>query len=234
MKKSLLLAAIASSSVALADQVSSTYDDCIGRNVASFTLTLGDVAGTLTNNSSGSMFWNSGGESDITPAWTNTAAVDAMNQDLGLSLTATDVMDVSCTGNGGSIATMTLDFSNSVYSGYTGLVTLYFTVGQMAGPGPMTSITTTGISGATFQYATYGGDGFTDTATFSSGKGMSTLVKMTGTLEGDTLTISSTNGKNGFGMVALKGISTDAVPEPTTATLSLLALAGLAARRRRR
>lgn len=50
-----------------------------------------------------------------------------------------------------------------------------------------------------------------------------------------TLTVAK-GAENGGSYVGLKGatFSTPAVPEPTTATLSLLALAGLAARRRRR
>ena len=50
-----------------------------------------------------------------------------------------------------------------------------------------------------------------------------------------TLTVAN-GGTNGGSFVGLKGatFSTPTVPEPTTATLSLLALAGLAARRRRR
>ena len=47
-----------------------------------------------------------------------------------------------------------------------------------------------------------------------------------------SLTVSKNSGKGSF--VGLKSATFKVVPEPTTATLSLLALAGLAARRRRK
>lgn len=50
-----------------------------------------------------------------------------------------------------------------------------------------------------------------------------------------TLTATRTNEGNGQGtFVGLKGASFQFIPEPTTATLSLLALAGLSVRRRRK
>ncbi|MBQ7023191.1 MAG: PEP-CTERM sorting domain-containing protein [Akkermansia sp.] len=48
------------------------------------------------------------------------------------------------------------------------------------------------------------------------------------------LVVSAGSNGNGGSFVGLKGATFSNVPEPTTATLSLLALAGLAARRRRR
>ena len=51
-----------------------------------------------------------------------------------------------------------------------------------------------------------------------------------------TLKVTANSGASvkGIGYVLTKKTASDSVPEPTTATLSLLALAGLAARRRRR
>jgi len=46
--------------------------------------------------------------------------------------------------------------------------------------------------------------------------------------------LSTNNGKTTFTNITLTQLDNKLVPEPTTATLSLLALAGLAARRRRR
>ena len=56
------------------------------------------------------------------------------------------------------------------------------------------------------------------------------MVRVTGELsDSQAVAFAADASKNGWAMVAAAS-----VPEPTTATLSLLALAGLAARRRRR
>ena len=56
------------------------------------------------------------------------------------------------------------------------------------------------------------------------------IFKVTGVLESTSLTMAQGGtAKNGW-----QTLSYVVVPEPTTATLSLLALAGLAARRRRK
>ena len=50
--------------------------------------------------------------------------------------------------------------------------------------------------------------------------------------DGMVYTVADIRGKSGASIKGLSLLATAAVPEPTTATLSLLALAGLAARRR--
>lgn len=69
-----------------------------------------------------------------------------------------------------------------------------------------------------------------------SGKGRVSLTNMTSLPGGDgTYTNNTINGWKGFYIPQVKFTSTTpAVPEPATATLSLLALAGLAVRRRRK
>ncbi len=229
--KAVFICILSAATIASAVQVESTSASCVSHNVASVSFTLGDVSGQLAP-TVGNLYDTS---YDVNEAWNNDAALALMNQDLGLTLTANDLMSLNASGNGGSDATLTLNFTNSAYADYTAPITLYFTVGQMVNEGPLISLTLTGISNATYQYATYDGSGFVDNATFSSGKGMSTLIKVTGTLENSNIvTISTNSKKDGFGLVALKGIETGGIPEPTTATLSLLALAGLAARRRRK
>lgn len=78
---------------------------------------------------------------------------------------------------------------------------------------------------STFASAT--GTGFDNTL---SGAKDLTLYKVTGVLNNSTIEFSSPAGKNGWSMA---GFSVTA-PEPATASLSLLALAALAARRKRR
>ena len=71
-------------------------------------------------------------------------------------------------------------------------------------------------------------------AVFSFGEGVTLAANSTATY---TLTVSNAQTATAYGtFVGLKGatFTTAAIPEPTTATLSLLALAGLAARRRRK
>jgi len=74
---------------------------------------------------------------------------------------------------------------------------------------------------------------FTDNAYVTTGA--TALDLADGTLY-TTLKVTANSGASvkGIGYVLTKKTASDSVPEPTTATLSLLALAGLAARRRRR
>lgn len=57
-----------------------------------------------------------------------------------------------------------------------------------------------------------------------------TIVKVTGELTGDTVSMSIGGGSKSM----VSSVAYSVTPEPTTATLSLLALAGLCARRRRK
>ena len=57
-----------------------------------------------------------------------------------------------------------------------------------------------------------------------------TIVKVTGELTGDTVGMSFEDGHKAM----VSSVAYSVTPEPTTATLSLLALAGLCARRRRK
>ena len=61
---------------------------------------------------------------------------------------------------------------------------------------------------------------------------VSEAVTLTKTTDG--IRIWSNGGKEQFTQLSLSSLSNNVIPEPTTATLSLLALAGLAARRRRK
>ncbi len=160
--------------------------------------------------------------------WSNTAALEAMNEDLGISAAAADLQYIANPGGSTSQTTLTLDFTNSDYSdGDT--VTIYLTVGSMSGT--LSNVTLTGLTDYTISYAVGDGEGFSETASFSEGAGSITLLKVTGTLtSAQTVTATGDQTKTGFGFVAL---SASAVPEPATATLGLLALGALALRRRR-
>ena len=163
--------------------------------------------------------------------WTNAAALSDMNTALGTSLTLPNLDALPMTNAGGNSwdeATLTIDFSSSYKEGDQ--VTLYLMLGSMNNS---YSVTLGGLkTGYTMQYASAKGNGFDATGLTQTAREL-TLVKVTGSLTKDaTVTVAGDDkSRNAFGMVAY---SVASVPEPTTATLSLLALAGLAARRRRK
>ncbi|MCD8071155.1 MAG: PEP-CTERM sorting domain-containing protein [Akkermansiaceae bacterium] len=193
--------------------------------VSNISFTLGDVSGSVSLNDSSdtSKFWKK------TDTWSNTAALNAMNEDLGLTLDTPVLQAIVATGGEYSDATLTLDFTNSDDYNDGDTVTIYLTVGSAVST--VTGVTLTGLTDYSISYATADGDGFSDSASFSEGAGSITLLKVTGTLTSDeTVTATTNQEKDGFGFVAL---SASAVPEPATATLGLLALGALALRRRR-
>lgn len=163
--------------------------------------------------------------------WTNAAALSDMNTALGTSLTLPNLDALPMTNAGGNSwdeATLTIDFSSSYKEGDQ--VTLYLMLGSMNNS---YSVTLGGLkTGYTMKYASAKGNGFDATELTQTAREL-TLVKVTGSLtKAATVTVEGdASSRNAFGMVAY---SVASVPEPTTATLSLLALAGLAARRRRK
>ena len=163
-----------------------------------------------------------------TSVWTNSIALTEMNQTLGTSLTLAnlDSAPIAYAGGGGVKPVLTLNFSDA--QNYGNSCIIYLLVGGT--DNEVSSLTLGGLAeGYTMEYATATGSGFSNTASFSDDR-LTTLVKITGTFADKTKTVTfqPDSAKSGFAMVAYT------VPEPTTATLSLLALAGLAARRRRR
>ncbi|MCD7799485.1 MAG: PEP-CTERM sorting domain-containing protein [Akkermansiaceae bacterium] len=226
MKHTLFASSIAAvcllGSARAADASYTTFFNQQGSTVTSISFTLGDVSGSVSLEQG--KFW----ASTLAYTWENTTALGAMNSDLGLSVTATDLQTVVRSGWGGDEDVLTLDFTNSDYNaGDT--VTIYLTVS--ARDTTVTAVTLTGLTDYSISYATADGDGFSETATFSSGADVATLLKVTGTLtDAETVTVQTDQANDGFGFVAL---SASAVPEPATATLGLLALGALALRRRR-
>lgn len=194
---------------------------------------------SLTNTDGGgnsSKFW-AGKDGNIAGTWSNAAALTEMNAAMGISYTADELssgsgMYFTAPGNGGSKSTLTFDFSKAE-AGDT--ITMY--VMATAYAGTLSSFGVSGLDDASVAYATNGGNGFSTTAAYSQGGGNITIFKVTGTLTDADVALTPGDGvKSGFQSVAytITPAATPSIPEPTTATLSLLALAGLAARRRRK
>ena len=168
--------------------------------------------------------------SEPTTVWSNQLALDEMNDTLGTSLTLANIDSApqAYAGGGSSKPILTLNYAN-VYT-VADPCTIYLLVASTKNA--VSQLTVTGLAdGYTMEYATATGSGYVSDATFSEDPRVSTLIKISGELEStDALVSIASNAVNsGFAMVAYK-----LIPEPATATLSLLALAGLAARRRRK
>lgn len=177
----------------------------------------------------GGAFWSTSKDGYIEGTWSNTAALIDLNTTLGVAYTAADFSSGSnmyaiADGNSGSGTVLTFNFSEAVIGN---TITMYAMVTARAGA--LTGFTVTGLDNQTVTYATNGGNGFSDTAVFSAKARELTMVKITGVITEEYLVLTPAEGKkSGFQSVAYQ-----IIPEPATATLSLLALCGLAARRRR-
>lgn len=91
----------------------------------------------------------------------------------------------------------------------------------------LSNITISGLEQSSVSYAADNATGFADSISAASADNGLLLVKVTGILSDEQqVRLSSTTTKNAFALAAY-------LPEPSTASLSLLALAGLALRRRR-
>ena len=138
-------------------------------------------------------------------------------------------------GNGGADLVDTTITDSSFQSGNS--LTMYIVAGLGASRGNLTLDVTGGLTDVTLSVATYvSGNGWNTVDTTSVTRNdlsanRFTIFKVEGTLTGDSVVfdLEGSNGKSVLG-----GISYEVTPEPTTATLSLLALAGLCARRRRK
>lgn len=164
---------------------------------------------------------------DPTKTWTNTAALEDLNETMGLDLTADYLSSMKFIGTQGtnSNTTLTLNFKNAAKNlDLSRSMTFYvFATSAMGSAG---DLLVSGLDGYTVtSAAAHKGDGFDNQ---KGGYNSMTLYKVTGTLNKDkAVTFGTTSSKNAFSLISYL------IPEPSTATLSLLALAGLAARRRR-
>ncbi|HIX88156.1 MAG TPA: hypothetical protein H9976_03465 [Candidatus Akkermansia intestinavium] len=140
-----------------------------------------------------------------------------------------------------SINLLSISDSSSFSSGKQ--FTMYLTVGtQVSGNVSLGSLT--GLTGVTVSLAgtadsqtawvdvtaSSGGSYALGNMTVENNKYDATIVKVTGELTGDTVSMSIGGGSKSM----VSSVAYSVTPEPTTATLSLLALAGLCARRRRK
>ena len=140
-------------------------------------------------------------------------------------------------GNGGADLVDTTITNSSFQSGNS--LTMYIVAGLAGsnGSGNLTLAVTSGLTDVTLSVATFvSGSGWdTVNGTTATRNNLTynrfTIFKVEGTLTGESVVfdLDGSSGKSVLG-----GISYEVTPEPTTATLSLLALAGLCARRRRK
>lgn len=208
-----------------------------------YTLSNGDTLSLATGSS---ITYASATNGTVEGQWANTAAITQINSDLGLTggFTAADLSTGSgfyytATGGANSKSTLTLTL-NSAKVGDS--ITLYVTTASRDSHIKGFSITGITADSITLSYAGLNGNGFNTVSgnsvtyksslnnNWSTGTESVMIFKITGTLESTTLVMAQgATAKNGW-----QTLSYSVIPEPTTATLSLLALAGLAARRRRR
>ncbi|MGN0837129.1 MAG: PEP-CTERM sorting domain-containing protein [Akkermansia sp.] len=193
---------------------------------------------TLADGVKLTMELNCGKFGDVTPTnatWSNTTVINEFNSVFGTSITTTQLAALNYTAPKAqdSHATMTFNFSSA--QGYTaGTEVVFYLLAAASNEGNNTdsisSITVGGLNdGYTVSWALREGTGYTTTATIPNNE--LGLIKVTGTLTENTAVSFVTNAsKSGWAMAAYTAV----VPEPATATLSLLALTGLAARRRRK
>lgn len=188
---------------------------------------------TLSDDTVATMYMNSGKfwERDtLTTSWTNTAALNAMNADLGTTLTADDLtgIKINASGAGGSHSDLTLNFDNNAHCASGRLIVFYLLVAttNVDNSADYNNFSVTGLSDYSVKWAGAADDGFNTTAINVPCANLA-MIRVAGKLTDSPVTLASTSAKNGWAMVAYT------IPEPATATLSLLALAGLAARRRR-
>lgn len=159
--------------------------------------------------------------------WTNTEALEDFNTFTGLTLSPQDINSLCFYGSGAGQGTtsLTLNFSGNTSIQAGDQITLYAFMG--ASGGRLSSITISGLEQSSVSYAADNATGFADSISTASANNGLLLVKVTGILNDEQqVRLSSNTYKNAFALAAY-------LPEPSTASLSLLALAGLALRRRR-
>ena len=155
----------------------------------------------------------------------------------------TSQWDGSATGQTGNTHTLTLSnlaagyYDVSILGGYYGKDNLTSSITLSIGGEKFDTTSTVwsshDIAGGTTS-STQGNASYTLTLTNGSGdEGYTFDVSKIYVQEGGSLSFTLTGDEVGGHRTPLNGIKVTYIPEPTTATLSLLALAGLAARRRR-
>lgn len=233
MRKTLCILSALATSVAFADtadQVISFGSQLEGSNVWVLSLAEGGpsfsqtqdaitVAGTATSN-----IWK-----DTSTNFENVNATAVSEWESFTGQTLTNITAGTHPGAGGATWRNFSVTDTTLTSGSQ--FTMYITLGAFEAG----SLSVSGIAGLTDATVSFAGTTDSETAwldaTSVSGyaANQATIVKITGTLEGNTVSMAIGGNKPSISSVAYS-----VTPEPTTATLSLLALAGLCARRRRK
>ncbi len=202
------------------------YPASPGANTTEYTIT--DDGVKLAMQINAGKLWN---YDDATASWSNSAALSGMNATLGTSLSGDDLLNLRYTasGAGGATCHLTYNFGDTVNVGEK--ATFYFLVvtSAQAQSIPYTNFSvSSGLENSVISVASATGDGFTvGSPNFASNN--YGLIKVEGTVsDPSAVKFVSNNAKNGWAMAAYT-----VVPEPATASLSLLGLAALMMRRRR-
>ena len=140
--------------------------------------------------------------------WTNTQALDEINEKLGTELTAADMtagsaLNFTAPGPGDSFTTLSIAPCDA-HSGDA--IVLYATVGGQNCP--IDNITVKGVANASISYATADGEGFASDPAFASTVKNVSIVKVMGLLDNDrTVTLSSSTEFNNGNNTAKVGFS---------------------------
>lgn len=161
--------------------------------------------------------------------WTgeNTIVFSEILSFVGLNSMFDLALDGAATGSETGVTSYTLKLSDSYKVGDS--FTLYLGFYAQTNFGKISGFNFDGLTDATYSYSKTGGSGWSSSPTYSATSYL-TFMKIEGKVSESPITFSATGGKASLSFMAYS----DAIPEPATATLSLLALAGLAARRRRK
>lgn len=172
----------------------------------------------------------------------NEAALLSMNTDMGTSLTTSVLGTAKIIASSTRNSEFSLSLNSQAGKGASSFaagsaLTLYVGVsatnGSLAG-----AYNVSGLKDVTMSYAAADGSGFASEVSYTPSAATNktlSIVKIEGTVQdaSDVQFWASNVGNNKAGMVFAAYKATQA-PEPATAPLSLLALAGLATRRRRK
>lgn len=163
-------------------------------DVTSFSTTLTDGCAVSLTLPGGRMW-----AIDPTGTWTNTYAIDMMNAVLGSSFSAADFSQGSplkFSSCGWQNTSTTLSFT--MPSSYAAGDAIVFYLSLSSNQTTLNNFSVTGLNEAAISYASNNGSGFSSTATYSSGTGAITIVKVVGKVTSSPVVFASTTAKNGW------------------------------------
>ena len=180
---------------------------------------------SLTISATGGIHWNR----TSSVAFNNAVALAEMESVLGFSLP--EFALEGYVTNGQQDPTTSYTFSG-LTAGDT--ATLYFfatTDNTNSGDRLPSSFNMNGVLDSEFSFASSDGSGFTDTMPTDALDGKFMLVKWTGVIDAESITLS-TSGDRRFGLGYL-ALQTQSVPEPASAIFAMLGVSVVALRRKR-